>query len=322
MANGIKYGVSLYCFSNSFHTGQLDLEGCIKRAKEIGYNGATLVAAQSCEEYPFPSDKWLYKLRDTYEKYEMEPVCWEGYLDVGMRNDRDMSPEEIREFTRNDIIYARKAGFHMLKSQHSITPEIFESMRPFCEKMGVKLCIEMHHPHHPLVPVWQKYFEIMDRSDGWLGFAPDMSIFQKYPHGLHIRQAMEDPGTREEKINEILKAMREGKSEDELESLELNETEKLYAGEFYHKNAPAGKLEQLGGLLKYAHMIHGKFYYLADDQDDPCIPYSEIMPIIKKSGYDGYLIAEYEGHHFYTDPDDSEQLHRYWSMVKRMYDNA
>ena len=73
MANDLKYGVSLYCFSNSFHTRQLDLEGCIKRAKEIGYNGATIVAAQSCEEYPFPSDKWLFKLRDTMEKYEMEP---------------------------------------------------------------------------------------------------------------------------------------------------------------------------------------------------------------------------------------------------------
>ena len=69
-------------------------------------------------------------------------------------------------------------------------------------------------------------------------------------------------------------------------------------------------------------MIHGKFYYLADDQFDPCIPYDKIMPIIKKSGYDGYLIAEYEGHHFTIDEDDSVQLHRYWSMVKRMYDEA
>ena len=60
----------------------------------------------------------------------------------------------------------------------------------------------------------------------------------------------------------------------------------------------------------------------ADDQYDPCIPYDTIMPIIKKSGYDGYLIAEYEGHHFTIDEDDSVQLHRYWSMVKRMYDNA
>ena len=321
MADGLKYGVSLYCFSNSFHTRQLDLEGCIKRAKEIGYNGATLVAAQSCEEYPFPSDKWLFKLRDTMEKYEVEPVCWEGYLDVGMRNDRDMSPDEIREFTRNDIIYAHKAGFHMMKSQHSITPEIFESMRPFCEKMDVKLCIEMHHPHHPLVPVWAKYFEAMERSDGWLGICPDMSIFQHFPHGLHIRQAYE-AGARPEKVEEILQFMRDGKPESELGSLDLSAVEKQYAEEFYHKNAPAGSLDQLEGLLKYTHMIHGKFYYLADDQNDPCIPYDKIMPIIKKAGYDGYLIAEYEGHHFSTDEDDSIQLHRYWSMVKRMYDNA
>ena len=132
----------------------------------------------------------------------------------------------------------------------------------------------------------------------------------------------EELRTRKQEVEEILQFMRDGKPESELGSLDLSAVEKQYAEEFYHKNAPAGSLDQLEGLLKYTHMIHGKFYYLADDQNDPCIPYDKIMPIIKKAGYDGYLIAEYEGHHFSTDEDDSIQLHQYWSMVKRMYDNA
>jgi len=320
--NKMKYGISLYSFANSFHTRRLDLEGCLKKAKELGAEGITIVAAQHCDEYPFPSDAWLYRLRDLMGKYDLEPVCWEGYLDVGMRSDRDLNEDEIAEYTRNDIVYAHKAGFKMMKTQHSISPKIFESMRPFCEKLNVKLCIEMHWPHTPLVPVWRDhYFKIMEKSDGWLGVNPDMSIFQKFPHGLHIRQAYE-AGCDKDKIEAVLQLMREGKPESEIHKLDLSSEELKYAEEFYHKNYGNPDPSLLEPMLKYTHMIHGKFYYLDDDKTDPCIPYEEIMPIIKKSGYDGYIIAEYEGHHFSITEDDDVQLTRYHNLVKRLYEEA
>ena len=320
MENGLKYGITLYCFAKTF-LRELDLEGCVKRARDIGYRGVNIVAAQSCDEYPFPSDDWIKRFRDILDKYEMDPVCWEGYLDMGMRNDRDLSPEEIEEFTRNDIIYANKAGFKMMKSQHSITPEIFEKMLPLCEKMNVKLNLEMHHPHHPEVPVWQEYFKIMEKSGGWLGIAPDMSIFAKYPHELHMRKAVRD-GCRAEKVKEIAALKFADKPESAVAELDLNDKEKAYAEEVYFRfNAPA-RLEQLPFLLKYTHMIHGKFWYIDEKENDACIPYEKIMPIVKQSGYDGYLIAEYEGHAFDVDEVESEQIKRYWRMVKRLYDNA
>ena len=64
-------------------------------------------------------------------------------------------------------------------------------------------------------------------------------------------------------------------------------------------------------------MLHGKFYYLADDKYDPCIPYEDIMPLLKKEGYDNYILAEYEGHHFSIKEDETEQLTRYLNMIKR-----
>lgn len=316
MANDMKMAVSLYSFADSFFTRELDVEGCIKRAKELGYTGVTIVAAQSIEEYPFITDQWLYWFRDILEKYEMEPVCWEGYLDIGMRSDRDMTQEELAEYTRNDIIYAKKAGFNKMKTQHSITPKNFEGMLPFCEKMDVKLNIEMHYPHHPHVPVWQEYFELMEKSGGYLGMCPDMSIFQKYPHQLHINQAVE-AGFRDDKLQAVLQMIKDKRPIEEAQALGLTAVEDKFTEEFYHKFTNPTDLKELAPMLKYAHMIHGKFYYMGADEYDPCIPYDKIVPIIRENGYDGYLVAEYEGHHFSIEENESAQLERYKNMIEK-----
>ncbi|MCR4752739.1 MAG: sugar phosphate isomerase/epimerase [Eubacterium sp.] len=318
----MKFGTSLYSFSKSFHTRERDIAACVAASKKLGFTGFSIVAAQMCDEYPFPTDAWLDNMHQIIVDSGMDPICWEGYLDFGMRNDRDLSPEEVIEFTRNDIVYARKAGFGIMKTQHSISPEIFESMAPFCEKMGVKLCIEMHWPHHPKVPVWEKYFDIMERSGGWLGVCPDTSIFQRYPHQLHINQALEY-GFAPAKMDEVLGMIRDGRKKDEILAVCDTDIERKFVEEFCPKfSESAGDLADLPMMLKYTHMIHSKFYYMADDKTDPCIPNEEIIPIIKKSGYDGYYICEYEGHHYTIEEDDDEQLRRFYSMAKRLYDEA
>ena len=140
-------------------------------------------------DVPFDKEKPILFPKDC--KYELEPVCWSAYIDMGIRSDRDLTEEEIIQFTVNDLIYAKKAGFPLVRTQHAISPKIFRQMIPFCKELGVKLTIEMHHPHHPEVPVWKEYFEIMKgEGKGWLGFVPDFSIFQTMPHKLYLDQAI------------------------------------------------------------------------------------------------------------------------------------
>ena len=117
--------------------------------------------------------------------------------------------------------------------------------------------------------------------------------------------------------------IRMGEKVSDMEAWAESDTELQYIHEFCPKfSESAGDLADLAPMLKYAHMIHGKFYYLADDVTDPCIPYEQIMPIIKKAGYDGYLISEYEGHHYSIEEDDVTQLQRFHSLTKRLYDEA
>lgn len=318
----IKFGISLYSFADSFSDYRLDMEGMLRTAHELGAQGISIVAAQHVPEYPYITDEWLFNFRNLMDKYELEPVCWEGYLDVGMRADRDLTTEEKLEFTRNDIIYAKKAGFKMMKTQHSISPELFKSMLPFCKRMGVQLAIEMHAPHHLHVPVWQEYVKIFPQSDGYLGCVPDLSIWQHFPHQLHINQAL-DAGSRKEKIDRILEMMEQGNNLDEVLKLKLSKVEKQYAEEFYHKFGHPADLADLPVLLNYTTMIHGKFYYIAPNSNyDPCVPFDKIMPMLRRSGYDKYILVEYEGHHYSIREDDIEQCRRALALMKNLYFNS
>ncbi len=318
MSQNIKLGACLYSYAKLFFTKEYDVDALIREAKENGFTGITLVAAQFAENYPNISDEWLAGLKASLERYGMDPVCWEAYIDMGMRNDRDLTESEIIEFTRNDIVFAKKAGFDLVKTQQSISPKIFAQMLPFCKKMGVRLSIEIHFPHDIHLPLWQEYLKIMEESDGYLGIIPDMSIFQKYPHKLHIDQALEDPDCRKEKIEEILAHWDIEKGEKGLEELDLNAKELMYGREFYEKNGAPSAPEDLKIMLPYTSIIHGKFYYLGEDETENCIPYEALIKVIRGYGYEGYIVAEYEGHHFSVREDERTQMTRYQSMIERL----
>ena len=73
-----------------------------------------------------------------------------------------------------------KAGFDLVRTQHAISPKIFRKMIKYCKDLDMKLAIEMHHPHHLRVPVWQEYLEIMrEEGEGYLGVVPDFLSFNE-----------------------------------------------------------------------------------------------------------------------------------------------
>lgn len=322
MNKDIKIGVSLYSLSTQYIHEELDLEGCLKAVHEMGYKGVEIVAAQMVPNYPFPTDEWLFGFRGLLEKYELEPVCWSAYIDMGTRTDRDMTEAEIIQYTVNDMIYAKKAGFPLVRTQHAISPAIFRKMIPYCKELGVKLTIEMHWPHHPEVDVWKEYFEIMKgEGKGWLGFVPDFSIFQYMPHELYLRQAIEF-GCRKEALDEIVKIHAAGGDMAKIEAGfaggAFTDIEKHYAEEMFGKFNHPARIEQFKDVMDCVFYVHGKFYYLDNDDHDPCIPYEELIPKFVEYGYKGYIASEFEGHHFYSDVNCVEQLAHYVAMNEKI----
>lgn len=309
----INLAITLYSFSSEYVTGKLGFEDCLKQAKNMGFTAIELVASQMVPEYPYPGREWIANFRELVAKYELEPLCYSAYIDMGIHTDRDLTEEEIFQSTLNDMVYAKELGFKFVRTQHAISPKIFRRMKPYCEKIGVKLAIEMHAPHDPTVPVWREYLEIMKDSEGQLGVVPDFSIFAERPHQLLIEQAIEDFACRPDKVNIIVNNFVKKYPITNLNTEGLSDAEKKFADEVYTDYKEL-HLEWLEELVLYSFYMHGKYWYLADENDDSGVPYAKISKKLNDLDYKGYIACEFEGHHFKEDINTREQLQRYVKM--------
>jgi sugar phosphate isomerase/epimerase len=315
----IKIGVSLFSFSYFYNMQLMDLEALLKKSHEMGYEGIEIVLAQMAPDYPDISDAWIDHFKELLKKYELQLVCWSAYIDMGIHSDRDLSTEEIYYTTCKDLFFAKKAGAPLVRTQHSITPTIFKKCRSLCKDLGVKLAIEMHAPHHPDIPVWKEYLEIMaePESEGYLGVVPDFSIFQFNPHKQMVENYIAG-GFNSSKLEDVIaKNLEKLSAEDIIARGSYTEYEKQSIHDITgHFQAPA-KVKDLYRLIPYAPYIHGKFHYLDETGHNPVIPYEEIVPLIKELGYKGYIASEYEG----WDKFAVVQLERYMMLMNRLLSN-
>ena len=318
MAN-IKLGLTLYSFSSEYINFKLSLEEILKAAHDMGYQGIEIIPAQMCPTYPYVTDEWIDELKRMMKKYDLQPVCWSAYLDMGLATGRDLTEEEIIQYTINDLIYAKKAGFPIVRSQYSITPEIFVKMIPYCKKLDMKLTIEMHHPHYPKHELWQQYIEICRGvGKGYLGIVPDFGIFINTPHKLWCDQAIE-MGFDPDKFDRLVKLHKEGMPLAEASSqLSLNENENQIAAAMYDEFETRCNPVEMKDIVDVSFYMHGKFYYAEEGENDNSIPYDEILKAVDETDYDGYIACEYEGHHFTDEIPAEQQLSRYVAMCRRI----
>jgi hypothetical protein len=63
--------------------------------------------------------------------------------------------------------------------------------------------------------------------------------------------------------------------------------------------------------------VHAKFYEFDDDDEEPSIPYADVLPVF--DGFDGYLSSEWEGHAFYDlqDVAGTEMVRRHHELCRR-----
>ncbi|MDO5540757.1 MAG: TIM barrel protein [Eubacteriales bacterium] len=313
MAKDIKIGCTIYSFSYFYDLRLMDLEEILRKTHEMGYEGIEIVAAQMTPEYPNVSDEWIAEFKGLLDKYNLHLVSWSAYVDMGIHKDRDLTDEEIIEHTTRDMIIAKKLGADLVRTQHAIGPKNFRAMLPVCKKLGVKLCVEMHAPHHPRVPVWKELLKIMaePESEGYLGVVPDFSIFQYEPHPQMIDNYIHG-GFRKEKLDKVVELNTARKTVEEiLAADEFTEYEKTVIEDIVDHYQPQTFLEDLKQLIPLSPYIHGKFHYLDENNHNPSIPYEEIIPEVQKLGFHGYIASEYEG----WDEACIEQLQRYVKLL-------
>lgn len=65
----VKTGITLFSLGTPYLKGELDLEGVIRTAAELGAEGYEIVATQMIPSYPFVSDEFVEFINKCKEKY-------------------------------------------------------------------------------------------------------------------------------------------------------------------------------------------------------------------------------------------------------------
>jgi len=298
----IKLGVSLYCFTNEYIKGIYSFEDCVRIASELGAEGYEIVATQMIPSYPYVSDEFLGQVQHCKEKYGIAPVCYAANMDRGMLYDRDLTQDEMLARCINDIKSARKLGCRIIRQQYLFSPENMKRVAPYAEEYGVKIGIEIHNPETPSTPIVREYLRVFQEvGSEYLGFVVDLGCFATKPNKPHWDQALKN-GAPLELLELAAKLRYEGVPMEEARQLliDAGANEAVFSAFYgmygfvtFYKEPD---LKGLKEIMPYCIHFHGKFHYLDEQNREASIPYEEILPVIKESDFEGYIMSEYEDH--------------------------
>ena len=281
----IKRGVSIYCYSGVLNM-DMTLEDCFADMYDMGAHGLEILASH-VEGYPNPTDEWVEWFKSMMIKYELTPVEYGHWVDSKLYFGKEyLNTKESAERLIADLRLAKKLGFTRTRTMLGITDV-------------------MRTP----VPNWEEFVEMA------LPVAEECNI--KMGVEIHIPSKVDDAYLYDEYINFIEKTGTK------------NFGFTLDFGVF--SSTPPNQAPRPGGdpfrfslpkdvvpILPYVYCCHAKFKNMSEECLDLDIPYPEIIDVMKKNNWEGYLLSEYEG----KNKDDaafmSEQLHRQHVMLRRI----
>lgn len=300
----VKLGATLFCYGTEYARYEFDFEECVKQAALAGATGYEIVGTQMIPSYPNVSDEFLGLVEKLRRKYGIGPVGYGANNDKGMRPDRNLTDDEMLADAITDLKAANKLGCKVMRVQYMMSPEAFRRLAPYAELFDVKCGIEIHNPETPASPKMQEYLKVIKETRSeYLGFVPDFGFLSVAPNKPHWIKALQ-AGVSEEHLEMAAQMRRDGVPQEEagkklMEAGAHPAIMGTLAGmygfvQFHDRKDLPGLLQELKDIIPYSFEMHGKYHYLSEDCVEPSIPYEEILPVLKESGFDGYLICEYE----------------------------
>jgi sugar phosphate isomerase/epimerase len=323
MNNQIKRAVSLYSYQEEYFLKKMNLEDCIAAAAKAGATGIEILGEQSIPGFPKLTDAFVEQWFGWMEQYGTTPVCHDMFLDFKKFKGKLLTEDEQLESIIKDLKFANRLGCKVMRIIVSTTPELMRRAAPFAEKYDVKMGIEVHSPWHINNAWMTKHYEVMEETGSThLGFIPDMGIFTK-----RLPRVMIDKMIRQgadEKIAEFVCSQYEKGVMQEYIVAEVHGMSKrpidIALAEQARHNVYTNPESLLPFMDKIFH-IHAKFYEMLEDCTEYGIDYENVIKVLKKGGYTGYLSSEYEGNRHIQDVmevDSVEQVRRQQVMFERL----
>src|SRR5262249_19676021 len=273
-----------------------------------------IVGFQSIRGYPAVSDAFATRFRTLCDRHGLTPSCLGANVDTARRRDRHMTDDETVETLSAQIDAGVRLGFPALRIQFGARPAAIRRVASVAERAGVKLGMEIHAPHsvdHPTVLALRELYDEIDSP--FLGFIPDFGAsVSALPAGAVAQQR--SLGTPEEIIDLIVRTWDEahkGAVDPFVARRRLLADVEAAGGEadgigfawraltLWGAQAP----ERWAEIMPRVVHVHGKFFDIDGQGDEPSVPYAELIRVFGEAGYDGTMSSEWEGAPWAADPD-------------------
>jgi len=272
-----KVAMSIYSYGADIRRRRMTVEDAIDHAVSVGAEGVELVDKQHIPNYPYPSVYDLRKLRDYVESLGAKMVCYSTYVDRAILSDREATIGEMVKMMHEQIAVADVLGAEIYR------PAILPSARVQSENAFIKERIELVKE---VLPDLRKY-------DIKLG----VEIHAPMQPELLLRLA--------KKVND--------KSFGLIPDFSVWATKQALDTHIIGK----ASLESFKAVMPYTIHVHAKAHMFNEKGEELTHPYKELITILKESGYDGYISAEFEGWWEGEDYDSKRIAETHINLIKR-----
>ena len=290
-----QIGVTFHSFTNEYTSYKWSFEDLMVLAAQLG-RGIEIVGPSHHRGFPEVTDEFERTFKSSVERNGLIPTCYGTYADPFMLPHRDLTPDEIFEYTIPQIKGAAKLGFPIARLQY-FTHEVAEKLIPYAEKYNVKMGYELHMPLMIKSDYAQMLIAQVRRiSSEYLGIIPDGGIFGKSITKRTLNMA-KGYGVPQNLVAKAVELWGQQLSlEEALEKLkEMGADENAIAWvDFVWDMNGWSDPNDMAEFKDYLIHFHGKFYCM-EDGEDPNLDYDGVVKALLDLGYTGWISSEYEG---------------------------
>ena len=326
--SNIKRAISFYSLQDQYVRGKINLEGIFKLLKELDA-GMEFISDQMMKGTPHPSEESLKQWDELINKYQVERVCNDIFINTCLYKNRTLTTKEATDALIEEIKLANRLGFKLIRLVSKTPAEIIEPALPYAEKYNVTLALEIHGGMSFDNPMTKAFVEVMKKLNSpYVGLVVDTGIFCRR-HPRVSTNYFRDLGANENVINYINNIFESGTDPkryfekfggvpEELKSLIKNQQDFEYV--LFSDGYEASDFSILDEYMPYVKHFHGKVYEMTEEGNEYSIPYDELIKYLHEKGYEGYIATEYEGNRFVLPNEEVkelEQVRRHQEMLKK-----
>jgi sugar phosphate isomerase/epimerase len=295
MTQPFRIGISFHTFVQDFITFVYSFEDMMQMASVLG-KGVEIVGPSNQRGFPEVTDEFERAFKSSVDRYGLIPTSYGSYADPFMLPDRNLTPDELYDYTVIQLKGAAKLGFPVVRLQY-FTDVVAERLIPVADKLKIKMGYELHTPLMIESPkVLELRSHIKQCSSDRLGLIPDCGIFARSisRHHLNAGRKLGVPEGLIQKAQELWKM--KISVDEAMETIRaMGGNERVISwidmiwGSFGYSEPAA-----LRDIQPYIIHVHGKFYSIVDG-DEPDLRYEEVVKTLLDIGYTGWMSTEYEG---------------------------